>query len=68
MLIGFDEIQRRAIKFVKDGEDASDERAEAPRLSRPLFNRLTLLRRQSDAPVTARDQLLPRLMSGEVAV
>lgn len=37
MLIGFNEIQRRAIAFAKDWEDASDERAEAQLFWRDLL-------------------------------
>ena len=37
MLIGYNEIQRRAIKFAKDWEDASDERAEAQLFWRDLL-------------------------------
>ena len=37
MLIGFNEIQRRAIKFAKEWEDASDERAEAQLFWRDLL-------------------------------
>ncbi len=37
MLIGFNEIQRRAIKFAKDWEDAEDERGEAQLFWRDLL-------------------------------
>jgi hypothetical protein len=37
MLIGYNEIQRRAIKFAKDWEDASDERGEAQLFWRDLL-------------------------------
>ena len=37
MLIGYNEIQRRAIKFAKDWEDASDERSEAQLFWRDLL-------------------------------
>lgn len=38
MLIGYNEIQRRAIAFAKDWEDASDERAEAQLFWRDLLS------------------------------
>lgn len=38
MLIGFNEIHRRAIKFAKDWEDGSDERAEAHLFWAELLN------------------------------